>query len=101
MAFITGSLLAKFVIIPLVIAAVAITFKQIANWFKERKKLKESDKDNIAFTLKQELDSGNYVVCQGIFNTKTEELLDGQKLQGKVDEELEAQHQGRPLVIYS
>jgi hypothetical protein len=50
--------------------------------------------------LKQELTSGNYVVCQGIFNTRTEELLDGQKLQGKVDEELEEQHQGRPLVIY-
>jgi hypothetical protein len=31
MAFITGSLLAKFVIIPLVIALVAITYKQIVN----------------------------------------------------------------------
>ena len=78
-----------------------ITFKLIVNWFRERRALKQKDKNNIAFTIKTEMDKGNYVVCQGIFNTESEVILDGQKLQSKeMDQELINAHQSQPLVIY-
>ena len=34
------------------------------------------DRDKIAFTIKQEMTSGNYQVIQGIFNTETGEVID-------------------------
>ncbi|GDZ95177.1 hypothetical protein PA905_34160 [Planktothrix agardhii CCAP 1459/11A] len=83
------------------IVVVRITFKKIVDWFRERKALKEQDKRNIAFTIKTEMEAGNYVLCQGIFNTDTEVVLDCQKLKYKeMDQELINAHQSQPLVIY-
>jgi hypothetical protein len=39
--------------------------------------IKAADKDNIAFTIKQRLENGDYKVVQGIFNKRTEDLMDG------------------------
>lgn len=83
------------------VTLVRITFKRIVNWFQERRSLKQQDKNNIAFTIKTEMEAGNYVVCQGIFNTDSEVILDGQKLKSKeMDQELINAHQSQPLVIY-
>ena len=83
------------------VTLVRITFKRIVNWFQERRSLKQQDKNNIAFTIKTEMEAGNYVDCQGIFNTDSEVILDGQKLKSKeMDQELINAHQSQPLVIY-
>ena len=83
------------------VTLVRITFKRIVNWFQERRSLKQQDKNNIAFTIKTEMEARNYVVCQGIFNTDSEVILDGQKLKSKeMDQELINAHQSQPLVIY-
>lgn len=38
--------------------------------------VEEADKENIAFTIKQKLQDGDYKVVQGIFN-KRDTLVDG------------------------
>jgi hypothetical protein len=100
MALIEGWFLFKLFAGIAAVTLLLITFKRIVSWFQQRKTLKESDKNNIAFTLKQELGNGNYAVCQGIFKTDTEELLEGQKWEGKIDEKLANLHQNKPLVVY-
>jgi hypothetical protein len=97
-------------LIPAIIAAVAglvvivvaiIKFENIVNWFQKRQNLKQADKDNIVFTIEKLLKNGNYEVVKGIFNTRTSELLDGEKEQSKeIDEELEKVHKGKELVLY-
>jgi hypothetical protein len=83
------------------IVLVVLKWQQIVDWFRGKRKLKESDKANIAFTIKNAQETGNYNVVQGIFNTDSGEVLDGQKYQAKqISEELEDAHRGKDLVIY-
>jgi predicted dinucleotide-binding enzyme len=93
--------------IGLAVAALAaivvaiIKFAKIKAWLRERQNLKQEDKDVIAFTIKKNLDDGNYEVVKGFFNTSTDELLDGEKEQSKkIDDELEQIHNGKELVLY-
>ena len=77
-----------------------ITYRQIIDWFVQRKQFKNAHRDTIAFTLKQP-EGNQWVIFQGFFNVKTEELLAGRKLLGyHIDPELEEIHQGKALVIY-
>jgi hypothetical protein len=97
---------------PLIIAAAALVvgavivvailkWKAILDWFRGKRKLKEADKANIAFTIKNAQETGNFNVVQGIFNTDSCEVLDGQKYEAKkLDDELEQHHNGKDLVIY-
>jgi hypothetical protein len=83
------------------IVVAIIKFKAIVEWFRKRQNLKQEDKDNIVFTIKKALESGEYEVVKGIFNTQTNELLDGEKERSKeIDEELENVHKGKELVLY-
>lgn len=78
-----------------------IKFAKIKAWLRDRQNLKQEDKDVIAFTLKKNLEDGNYEVVKGFFNTSTEELLDGEKEQSqKIDDETEQVHNGKELVLY-
>jgi hypothetical protein len=84
-----------------VVVVAIINFRRIVAWFRSRQNLKQSDKDNIAFTIKTTLENGNYQVVKGIFNTEDEELLDGEKEQSEeIDEETERMHAGKEVVIY-
>ncbi|GDZ95179.1 hypothetical protein PA905_34180 [Planktothrix agardhii CCAP 1459/11A] len=96
------ALAAKAFFIGLAVVVVAvITFKIIRTWFESRRKLVESDKNIVGFTLKEKLETGDYAVYQGIFNRQEGEILNGKKIQGKqIDSELESIHQGKALVIY-
>jgi hypothetical protein len=83
------------IVVPLLI------WKDIVDWFRGKRKIKEADKANIAFSLKNSLENGNYEVVQGIFNPNSEELLDGQKFQAEnLDEQLVAAHKDKELVLY-
>jgi len=86
----------------LVVVVVAIVFwDDIVNWFQSRNDIKEQDKANIAFTIKERMKSGDYKVVQGIFNTKSEEIIEGRAMQTEsLDEELEKVHERNELVIY-
>lgn len=78
-----------------------ITFQEVIKWFHDHKNLKLAKKDNLAFTLLNTTEDGQYAVCQGIFNQGKGEIIAGEKLQGqKIDPELLAVHQGKILAIY-
>ena len=97
-------------LLPIIIAAIIgltvvilaiIYYDEIIRWFQSRNDIKEADKDNIAFTIKKRLETGDYKVVQGIFNKRTEDLVDGHAMQSEtLDEELEQVHSGHELVIY-
>jgi hypothetical protein len=85
-----------------VIVVAFLKWSAIVDWFKGRRKLKEADKKNIAFTIHNALESGHHGVVQGIFNTDTNEVLDGQKFEAKeIAAELEQAHETEELVVYN
>ncbi|GHV85527.1 hypothetical protein AGMMS50230_11350 [Spirochaetia bacterium] len=85
-----------------VIVIAVLNWDRIIEWFRSRQNLKQSDKDNIAFTLKEKWESGQYGTVQGIFNTRTGELLDAEKTHAKsVDEKVAEIHSKEELVLYN
>ncbi|MEG4575291.1 hypothetical protein QUA56_21775 [Microcoleus sp. N3A4] len=100
-ALIAFAATAFFICLAVAVVAVII-FKIIRTWFESRRKLVESDKNIVGFTLKEKLEVGDYAVYQGIFNRQEGGILDGQKIQGRqIDRELEEIHRDKELVIYS
>jgi hypothetical protein len=79
-----------------------ITYQLISQWFQTKQTLKQSDTNNIAFTVKRELGNDKYLVCQGIFNTESQELLYGIKWQSsQIDTKITNIHKNNPLVVYN
>jgi hypothetical protein len=78
-----------------------LTWIGIANWFRARENLKNSDKDNIAFTLQEKLKNGQFKTVKGIFNKNTNELVDGEKsISDQIDGDVAKIHRNDELVIY-
>ena len=77
-------------------------YEHIISWFTGRQNLKESDRDNIAFTLQENLRTGKYKTVQGIFNKRTNTVLDGTGYESQeLDSRLKEVHAGSPLVVYN
>jgi hypothetical protein len=87
------------------IAAVAyflLTFEEIAHWFTDKQALKESDKDNLAFTLQEKLSTGEYNTVQGIFNARTHTIPTARTITSqRVDAKLAEIHARHELAVYS
>ena len=95
-----GTLITLFVSAAVIYAAI-LTVDADINWFRNRASIVQSDRNNLAFTIRERLADGNYAVYQGIFNQASGQLLDGQKLVSeKLDSELNSLHRDKPLVIY-
>jgi hypothetical protein len=78
-----------------------VYLSDITDWFRERQQLKTQSPDNIAFSLLKPMEGGKIEIVFGIFNTKTNELLDGIKYTAaRVDPELTKVHRGKELVLY-
>ncbi len=101
---ITAALLIKGLIALIAISVIVaiLTYEEITNWFVERSELKESDQNNLAFTLQEKLENGHYKTVQGIFNPRTNKILDGRGIESKsIDTKLAAVHAIEALAIYS
>jgi hypothetical protein len=101
----------------LVVAIVVITFKRIAEWFRSRGKVKESNRNIIAFALADRINNKQFVeiggvftksnastrLIQGFYDQGTNTLLDARALASNKVEADVAQHllDGDGLVIYS
>lgn len=95
-----GGMITLFIGAAVVYLAI-ITVDAVINWFRNRRAIVQRDQSNIAFTIKENMENGRYVVYQGIFNRRTETLLEGQKLESKqIDEQLQSMHVQQPMVIY-
>ena len=77
-----------------------ITFDEILSWFKERVSLKESDAEIVAFSLFSRKEE-HYEIGICLFNKKTNEIIDAEKLISKqIDEKLTEIHLNDEFVIY-
>jgi hypothetical protein len=85
-----------------VVVLVCLNWDRIVDWFKGRRALKQSDKDNIAFTLQQKLSNGKHKTVEGIFNKGSNKLLDGTVYESEtIDEQLAEYHRNDELVVYN
>ncbi|MCK5800064.1 MAG: hypothetical protein KAI47_22895 [Deltaproteobacteria bacterium] len=83
------------------IAVALIAYDAIIDWFASRNAIKMADKANIAFTLKEKLDSGNYKVVQGIFNKRDEQIVDSRAVNSaSMDKKIMHAHRHNELVLY-
>lgn len=87
----------------LVLIYIAILyFSKILSFFKKKEHLKDSDKENIAFSLQEKLENGKYETVYGIFNKRTNEVLDGERVSSSdIDQKLEEYHAYNELVVYN
>ena len=73
----------------------------IISWFQDHAEIVNADANNIAFTLKEKMASGECAFVQGIFNKKSEKVEDARRIKSEqVDEELRNIHQAKTLAIY-
>jgi hypothetical protein len=100
---ITIGIIAALAMLAVEVVVIAyLTYNFIVNWFRNRSPIKEQDKDNIAFTLKENLESGNFRLVQGVFNPSTEKLVDGRVIETKeLDEKMSELHSENKLVVYN
>jgi hypothetical protein len=98
-----------------IVVLAIITIAEIFDWFRSRSHLRETDKDVIAFTLKEALASGKhatvkgafassdkqYKVVQGFFNTKTGQVVDSRQIHSdRVDAKVREAHSSDVLAVY-
>ena len=69
------------------------------NFFAGRQRIK--NKDEVAFTLKEKLSTGNVKVVQGIFDKTSNEVVDGVEYNAKrLDNTLSNYHKNNDVVVY-
>lgn len=96
------SIAIAFKLIALVVALFIITYELIIEWFQDNEELVDSDADNIAVTVKELFDTGNYALVQGVFNTRNNKVVAGRKLKSsKVDDQVASLHREKVLVVYN
>ena len=82
-------------------SVVVLTMKEVLDWFRARNRLLQSDRANVAKTIVESLNNGNYKVVQGVFNTRSSRMLESRTLEAAhLDSELARLHNGRREVIH-
>lgn len=80
-------------IIGSLLAVAFLTLQEIMNWFSQHYNILHKNKDNVAFTIKDKLENGNYQVVQGIFNDRTGNVIEEKTIETEaIDEELKKIH---------
>ena len=87
--------------IAVVVFIAFLAIKEVVKWFRNRSRIKQQDKDNIAFTLQEKIGKNQYKTVQGVFNTRTNDLKEGRIINSdKVDSEIKNIHKDNELIIY-
>jgi hypothetical protein len=77
-----------------------LSFNHVVTWFKNRKDLKNSNENNIAFSLIDKK-GDNFVIIIGIFNKENGQILDAEKIVARqLDAKLAEAHENNGLVLY-
>jgi hypothetical protein len=83
-------------------AIIMLYYRDIIEWFRGKTMLKQSDKDNIAFSIQERLTTGNIRTVQGIFNQRHSNVLEAKAYESKtVDAEVASLHRNNALVVYN
>lgn len=82
-------LLAALAAVAVVAILVLLTIAVVKKWFRNNNKIQ--DKEHVNVVLKQRFKSGKYKTVGGVFNPKTEKILDATAWESNdLDEELKA-----------
>jgi len=78
-----------------------LTITEIMNWFHSNQQLSKRDKRIIGVTIKESMQSGQYVIVQGVFDSRTKKILEGRRISSHdLDRELKRRHRFRKRVTY-
>jgi len=84
-----------------VIALVCLNWDRIVSFMTGNTALKDSDIDNVGFSLQEKMGSGDYKTVYGIFNTRNQKVLSAEAVSSQqVDGQVAAAHHRSPLVVF-
>jgi hypothetical protein len=84
-----------------VIALVCLNWERIVSFMTEHTPLKESDLDNVGFSLQERLALGKFRTVYGIFNTRDRNVLAAEAVDSqRVDSQVASLHHESPLVLF-
>ncbi|MEJ2852671.1 MULTISPECIES: hypothetical protein [unclassified Saccharothrix] len=87
-------------IIEVVLTVVVLAFAAVVDWFVQR--YASMDEDDIAFTLRQQLDTGAFTVVQGIFDQATGQVTEARRVNAnRLDPRLAQAHARENLAVYT
>lgn len=85
-----------------VIALVCLNWDRIVAFMTGNTALKESDIDNVGFSLQEKMEAGDYKTVYGIFNKRNQKVLTAEAVNSQqVDSQVAAAHRGNPLVVFA
>ena len=80
-------------IIGSLVTVAFLTLQEIMDWFSQHFNVLQKNKDNLAFSIRDKLDNGNYQIVQGIFNDRTGDVIEERNIETEeIDRELEQTH---------
>lgn len=84
-----------------VIALVCLNWDRIVAFMSGNTALKDSDVDNVGFSLQEKLESGEFKTVYGIFNTRNQKVQAAESVSSQqVDDQVASLHRKTPLVIF-
>jgi uncharacterized membrane protein YqiK len=87
-------------LIAVLIYIVLLIFSMLLEWFQQYKYLANRN-NNVAVTVKTKLASGDHGLVQGIFDTNTEQFVEGRVIQyDTLDSKTKDAHRFKELVVW-
>lgn len=87
-------------IFAFVVMLTMLYFNSMIEWFRNKSHLKQSDTNNIAFSLNSRTEN-RYSTIYGIYNTSNDTVLDAQKVNSNdIDGQVKLMHKDSKLAIY-
>jgi hypothetical protein len=84
-----------------VIAIICLNWERIVAFMNGNTALKDSDIDNVGFSLQEKMETGNFKTVYGIFNTRNQKVLAAEAVSSQqVDVQVAAAHRKNPLVVF-
>lgn len=84
-----------------VIALICLNWERTISFMTDNTALKESDIDNVGFSLQEKMSNGDYKTVYGIFNTRDQQVLAAEAVSSQqVDAQVAAAHHRSPLVVF-
>src|SRR5437763_486848 len=73
----------------------------VVDWFQRRTYLTQADCANVGFTLMQHQQSGNYKTVQGVFNKRSNQVLEARQVESRqIDPQIANAHAGKDVIFY-
>lgn len=90
------------IITSAIISIVVATIDYIYDWFDQYLRTRTMSAHEVGFTVETALKSGKVKIVQGIFDTRTNKVLDGRVIEAqRQDAKLSELHTESPVVIYN